>query len=137
MMIRKSDGHKRRTSGITLAEVLVSTGLFLVATFGLLAVFPVQNRAVAMSHDFLTATNLAERDMESAIALGFSGASSHTTKEAVSGVVNGVPASQTFTCDTTVSNVSSQLVDVVVRVSWTEGGRGHVVSLETLLAAGP
>lgn len=108
-----------------------------MATFGLLAVFPVQNHAVGLSHDVLTATTLAEREMESVAALGFGVAANRTTQETVSGVVNGVAVTQAFTCETRVTNVSSQLADIVVRIRWTEGGRDHVVSLETLLAAGP
>lgn len=137
MTILKSDVPRRRSSGLALVEVLVATALLLVATFGLLAVFPAQNRAIDLSHDVLTATALAERELESAVALGFSAAASRTINETVSGVVNGVSVTQAFTCETTVTNVSSQLSDVVVRARWTEGGRTHVVSLETLLAAGP
>lgn len=137
MTIRHAEVQQRKASGLTLVEVLVATSLFLVATFGLLAVFPTQNRAIGLSHDVLTATSLADREIESTVALGFSVAANRTAQETVSGVVNGVAVSQTFTCETRVTSVSSQLSDVVVRVRWTEGGRSHVVSLETLLAAGP
>lgn len=126
---------QRPPAGISLIEVMVATALLLVSIFGLVAVFPMQRKAVVMSHDVLAATALAEREMERTLALGYSGASSRTVGEEVRGTVDGTPVTVSLTCRTTVTAVSSQLKDVVVEVSWQEGGRTHALSLETLLAA--
>ena len=124
-------------AGVTLIEVLVAAGLLVFTVIGLIGVFPLQARALALGRAQVAAAAIAERELEAAVGAGYAGAAARSGSDAITSTVNGVSVSTVLESRTSVTTLTSQLKDVVVQVTWNEGGMSRVVTLETLLAPSP
>lgn len=130
--------HCRRSrAGVTLIEVLVAAGLLVFTVIGLIGVFPLQARALALGRAQVAAAAIAERELEAAVGAGYAAAAARSGTDTITSTVNGVSVSTVLESRTSVTTLTSQLKDVVVQVTWNEGGMSRVVTLETLLAPSP
>ena len=118
-----------REDGFTLNEILISIALIAIGVIG----FSVNTVGVIqgnyISANLTIATNLAAEKMEEVKA------QTSFTNGTVDDTVTG-PSGIAFTRTRIISDSSTDLKDVEVRVSWTEYLISHQVSLKTLIYTG-
>ena len=119
----------KREDGFTLNEILISIALIAIGVIG----FSVNTVGVIqgnyISANLTIATNLAAEKMEEVKA------QTSFTNGTVDDTVTG-PSGIAFTRTRIISDSSTDLKDVEVRVSWTEYLISHQVSLKTLIYTG-
>lgn len=126
-----------RKRGVSLLlESLFGIGLFGLSLLFAMAIFPTGQRAVVQGKNYSLANGLARELMEELKSADFAAVSDDQYFVPRMTEVNGVAANVTFTVDideTTQGSPPNERKDVLVRVSWQEGGLVRRVQLETLL----
>jgi len=118
---------------MTIVEVVVAMALFVAFFLLVMNTWPLNAWAAARARHTVLANHIAEQEMERTLAVGFDNAASRTGSYTLTGSTNGAAESQAFDYTVTVTAISSDASDVVVGVSWTEGGQSRNVTCETLL----
>lgn len=121
----------KREDGFTLNEILIAVALIAIGILG----FSVNTIGVIQGNYISTnvtiATNLAQEKMEEVKAL------TSFTNGTVSDTVTWTLGSGiAFTRTRTISDSSTNLKDIEVKVSWTEYQVNHEVILKTLIYIG-
>ncbi len=119
----------KREDGFTLNEILIAVALIAIGILG----FSVNTIGVIqgnyISGNLTIATNLAQEKMEEVKAQ--TSFTNGTVSDTVT-VTSGIP----FTRTRIISDSSTDLKDIEVRVSWTEYLVNHEVILKTLIYIG-
>lgn len=127
-----------RRSGFGLVDCVVGFGLIITGLMVTLNVLPTTERAARLARQNVLATHLAKARVEQMTSLPFDSIVQATaTPVTLTAVVNGSTQNVVFTPTITVSNVTTDLKDVVCTVTWkdnTSSTLTHSVSMETLVA---
>ena len=116
----------RNAGGFTLIEVFISIFIMVVALTGVVAVAVSVINGNTFSKEITTATTLAMDKMEmlkNTRYLGLQGGGPETLQ-----------TSYTRTWTITNDTPAAGLKTILVRVSWNRFGRGHNVTLNTIMA---
>lgn len=124
---------RRDRRGISILEVLIGLAVFATAFLMCLGVFPTAARAVTQARSQAQATRLAEAELERLMGLPFVDVASGLRTEVGQATVAGRSVPVSFTVQTTVTDVDTDLKDLHVLVSWSSDST-HYVRLETYRA---
>ena len=117
-----------------MVDTLVATALFCLVFVVFMDIWPVQARAVNLGRDVLTASCLADQEMEATISAGYAAAANRSGSVTVLSSADGRRGTVMFSYAVTVTTQSDSNKLVVVQVNWAEGTVRHHVELQTLLA---
>lgn len=124
---------RRPARGMSILEVLIALAVFATAFLMCLGIFPTAARAVAQARAEEQATRLAEAELERLMAVPFEDVATGLRTAETRAVLAGQEALQTFTVQTTVTDLHADLKDLQVLVSWTSD-QTHYLRLETYRA---
>jgi hypothetical protein len=126
----------RRRRGLSLVEITLALGLLASGFLTVLGVFPVGMSALRQSEGVVLATDLAQKELEALRALPYESLATlpvRTTSVALT--ASGLDVTRLFT--TTVSAghepVPGRLREIVVMVTWQDGGQVRYVRMATLV----
>lgn len=128
----------RRRSGFSLLELMIAIAIFATSLLMLLGVFPTANQGARQAQGVVAANNLAQQQIEKALATDYDQLQSGVQQFQVTSTNNGAPKTTRFSVQTTVSEPQADLKLVQVLVQWPsppqKGETLHTVRLETYVA---
>ena len=126
--IFKRSALTRRT-GFTLVELMLAAAILVIAILGLLAVLIHSMLMNESNNNLATAVNDAQYVLEQIKGLPYVNITSSYSPP------NFTINNENITPGVTVSNISDDLREVTVNVSWTERQRSRSVQLSTRIAS--
>jgi prepilin-type N-terminal cleavage/methylation domain-containing protein len=131
MGFRSTRAQRRRTTGLTLIEVLASVAILATAAFTSLLGYSLSQTRLNQQDDARTALELCQSQMEQDRTVAFSSLptlNNASSQVAINSVINGT---MTTTVQGFTENAVTAYYMVTVAVSWVEDGSTQTVQLVT------
>jgi prepilin-type N-terminal cleavage/methylation domain-containing protein len=131
MALRSTRAERRRTSGLTLIEVLASIAILATAAFTSLLAYSLGQTRLNQQDDARTALELCQSQMEQDRTVSFSSLptlNNASSQVAINSAINGT---MTTTVQGFTENAVTAYYMVTVKVSWVEDGNTQTVQLVT------
>ncbi len=123
-----------RPKALSLLELVVAVGVFATAFLLLLGVFPTATRAIRLANEYLTASFLAEQEIETVRGLAFEDIDDVSPREVTVQTTNrAITADASYTVEVVKDDLNPDLKEVRVLVSWTRE-RSRSLELSTYVA---
>jgi len=124
-----------RRRGISLIELMIAIGLLASGFLMVIGMFPTGLMALKKSEGVVLATDLAQRELERVKTTDYDAMSSYQVQEELILTASGTSITRRFTCAVQADTelVAGRLREVVVMVSWLEGGQVRYVKMGTLV----
>lgn len=127
--------RKRRARGVSLVELMMAMGLLASGFLMVAGMFPTGLTALKKGESVLLATHLAQREMEKVKSTAYTSIASYSFTENLALTATGSQVTRTFSgsVQADYEPVPGRLREVVVMITWLEGGQARYVKLGTLL----
>ncbi len=113
----------------------MAVGVFATAFLLLLGVFPTATRAIRQANEYLTASFLAEQEIETVRGLPFEAIANISPREVTVQTTNrGITADARYTVEVDVDPLSSELKRIRVLISWPAERPTRNLELNTYVA---
>ncbi|MFH1453285.1 MAG: hypothetical protein ABIH00_04820 [Armatimonadota bacterium] len=124
----------KKIHGYTLIEVMLSMFFLAVCILFIISVFPTATSAIKKAENVEVATNLGDKELEYNRRLSFASISGYSGTYTYNGFRNGANYTQNFIYNVTVSDISSDLKDVLINITWAEkSSSNHSLRMETVV----
>lgn len=126
---------RSRRKGISLIELMIAIGLLASGFLMVIGMFPTGLVALKKSESLVLATDLAQRELERVKTTAYDSMASYEVDEELSLTASGTSITRRFTCAVQADTqlVAGRLREVIVMVSWQEGGQVRYVKMGTLV----
>ncbi|GMU52292.1 MAG: hypothetical protein AMXMBFR33_14380 [Candidatus Xenobia bacterium] len=112
----------------------MAVGVFATAFLLLLGVFPTATRAIRQANEYLTASFLAEQEIETVRGLAFEDIDDVSPREVTVQTTNrGTTADASYTVEVDIDSLNPELKRIRILVSWTRE-RPRSLELSTYVA---